>query len=217
MVDLLIVVIGISIAFCVEQHSKTTEKDEKRKLLLSSILSDIDEDINNFSTTQIPFNTYKSEELGQILKALEQNEWSDSILNKMEHIFVSVNTTLHIDAYESIKQSGNLNTIGNMGTVNAIVGYYGNTTVVDEIKAMNLQHLNKLTDYCAAKVELKISKDRYGLIKIKIPKSLSQDFRFKNLLKRWLIIIDYKISEYKRIHEEALHLKSQIEVDLSNV
>ncbi len=216
--DLAIVIFGISIAFFIEQKGKFVDQKQEQVRYLKALSLDLNKDIRELSETQIPFNQFKNTEIKTVLKNVQKDRIiHDSIQLKLRRTFVSLNAIINDDTYESIKQSGKFNIIGDLSIVKPIVSYYKHSEKLKEIKSMNLEHLNRLTDYCSQKGKFTMTKDKYGLITVDFSSNLIRDFQFVNLLNKWQILIDFKVSEYKKVKDQAVTLAALIDSELNSL
>ena len=115
LVELIVVILGITIAFAIDEYAANRKEAAEIEVALRSIMDDLQSDVTNFERYQVPYNEEKLTQMEYILKQLaEENLGDDSLHNYIRSMFGSFNGIVTIASYESLKSSGKLEDIPNV-------------------------------------------------------------------------------------------------------
>lgn len=208
-VELLVVIIGITIAFGIDKYAEQLKEEAEMDIALASIMDDLRGDYNRFSNRQIPLNEKKVRELDYILDGFRQEKLADDSLHLLiSRMFASANSRVTNATYESLKSSGKLEDIPNVEVRRRIISHYqGNYPQSDFISDNNTNFSTKLADYVSSISPAFFTKD-YSDMK------LLTDPGFRSMVARWRGIVNFKVSEYKRLARVSKELLDFMEQEL---
>lgn len=125
------VILGVSLAFFVNDCSNKQKTRREMDFILVSLLNEIREDIETYETYQVPDNQEKVDQLYKILAILSSQANADSLSYYFE-------TSLHVNSYSpqnltfsSIISSGKLEYIDNYDLRSALLLYQMNSKEVE--------------------------------------------------------------------------------------
>lgn len=208
-VELIVVIFGITIAFGIDKYAERRKEDRQMVLALISFTDDLERDIRNFESSQIPINQGRVDELDFILKKLRAEELeSDSLHKTIGRMFGSANSRITNATYESLKSSGKLEDIPNAELRKKIVNHYENNFKQSEyISNVNTDYYDRLLTYISENSSAIFDRD-FG------DKVLLKDPGFRSMVARWRNIISFKVSEYKRMTNSSKNLLEAINEEL---
>jgi len=208
-VELIVVIFGITIAFGIDKYAERRKEDGQMVLALISFKDDLERDIRNFESSQIPINQGRVDELDFILKKLRAEELeSDSLHKTISRMFGSANSRITNATYESLKSSGKLEDIPNAELRKKIVNHYENNFKQSEyISNVNTDYYDRLLTYISEHSSAIFDRD-FG------DKKLLKDPGFRSMVARWRNIISFKVSEYKRMTNSSKNLLEAINEEL---
>ncbi len=208
-VELIVVIIGITIAFTIEKYSEQLKERKEIKSILRSFADDLKRDINTYRNSQIPNNQRRVEELDYVLKQLRSEMLlDDSLHTNIRRMFGSANSKITNATYESVKSSGKLENISNEVLRKQIVNHYErNVSQSEYLSEFNIVFSDRLYTYVSEHSNAPFTKDYSD-------KNLLRDAGFRNMVSRWRGIIRFKVSEYERMAESSESLLEAIEAEV---
>ena len=91
LVELIVVILGITIAFAIDEYAANRKEAAEIEVALRSIMDDLQSDVTNFERYQVPYNEEKLTQMEYILKQLaEENLGDDSLHNYIRSMFGSL-------------------------------------------------------------------------------------------------------------------------------
>ncbi len=208
-IELLVVVIGISIAFAIDKYAEGLKEDKEMTIALRSVADDLERDIKAFEGSQIPNNQNRVDELDFILEKLRNEELkNDSLHLLLRRMLGSANSRLTIATYETLKSSGKLDNIPNTKLKKLIVSHYeGNYNQSDYLSKSNIAYSEKLRDYISLNSSALFNNDFSE-------RKLVTDPSFRNMISVWRGMIRFKVAEYKRMAESSRVVLDAINLEL---
>lgn len=209
LIELLVVIIGISIAFAIEKRAERLSEDKEIFAILESFADDLERDIRGYADGQIPYNERKVAELDYILEKLKAEELDDDSLHvNIKRMFGSANSRITNATYESVKSSGKLENITNVALRKQIVNHYqANYSQSDYLSDENTEFSDRLLTYVSDHSDAPFTNDYSD-------KRLLRDVGFRNMVSRWRSIVNFKVREYKRMTESTEKLLGAINEEL---
>lgn len=204
-IELVIVILGISIAFSINKYSENRKELKREVLFLESFLDEINEDIPELDTTMVKVNLIK-QSLGKLIAVIENNNQNRDSLK--EYIGSGIYSIYAQDpkttTFESLQSSGNLDIIQNFELRKEIINYNRLIEDLDFIKDWDFKHHNEeslayLPTYMSASTQ-----------------DLLNDSKLHALASLRLFLIETSISRYADIKEKASALKILIEDEVAS-
>ena len=152
LVELIVVILGITIAFAIDEYAANRKEAAEIEVALRSIMDDLQSDVTNFERYQVPYNEEKLTQMEYILKQLaEENLGDDSLHNYIRSMFGSFNGIVTIASYESLKSSGKLEDIPNVEMRRRIINHYENNHAQSRyLTNYHTEFSTKLSDYVSS-------------------------------------------------------------------
>lgn len=209
LIELIVVIFGISIAFAIDKYAEKIKDQDQMVLALRSFGDDLQRDIKTFEENQVPTNQRRVAELDFILEKLRSEELeSDSLHRMVGSMFSSANSRITNATYESLKSSGKLEDIPNVELRRKIVSHYeSNYKQSDYISNINTDYYDRLLTYVSEHSSAIFDRD-FGDVK------LLSDPGFRSMIARWRNIVNFKVSEYKRMANSSKKLLEAINQEL---
>ena len=127
LVDLVVVIIGVTIAFAIGNYAESQKNKAEKNIFLQAMLKEIENDIEVYNSHQIPVNqdhVNKVDELIEIIKDT-QNYSEDTIAHYFERAIFRFNNWLIGDAtYKSITSTGKIDLVENYDLKMEIIQLY---------------------------------------------------------------------------------------------
>ncbi|MEM6642302.1 MAG: hypothetical protein AAF616_04925 [Bacteroidota bacterium] len=123
LVNFLSVIIGVSLAFVISNKSEQFKLDREFKLNVEAILEEVNSDIRNFETYQIPDNREKLERQNQALRLVSENTGGDSLTQYLQVFFDINNYSPTNTTINSLITSGKLDLINDFELKKMILSY----------------------------------------------------------------------------------------------
>jgi len=209
LVELLVVILGITIAFTFDKMAEQAKEAKEMRVAMESIMDDLSRDVKVFRNNQIPNNQEKVDQLDWILNRLRtENYEGDSLPRLVAGVFGSMNSRITNATYESLKSSGKLEDIPNVKVRRRIVAFYqANYSQSSFLSNSNVAYSKELADYASQVSSVFFTRDFAD-------KVLLTDPGFRSMLARWRNLIQFKVSEYKRLARESESLLELMEQEL---
>ena len=202
-IELFIVIVGISIAFSINNYSENRKEAKLEKTYLKSFLDEIDNDIPKLDTAIQIVSGYKVsvEKLVSILEKKIQN--ADSINDYIRSGILSV---YYIEpsqtTFESLHSSGKLALISNFELRKEIINY---NTSIENLQDIVDWEFNFFNDKCLGYLP--------SLIKFSV-KELVNDDELYAIAGMRMFLFEHCISKYETVKNNAINLKKRIEEEL---
>lgn len=157
--ELLIVTIGITVAFALNNWASSIKDDDTRKEYLASIQNDLEMDIRNLDSTILELNTRVQFIRGMFRYVGRPFEGRDSIAMQFFKYIDPVKFTAQEATLQSMKFSGDLKLVKNIDLKNRIIQHYDEYSNVEvQIK----RHVSFATDHLAAYFLENIDYSKFG-------------------------------------------------------
>ena len=205
LINLLVVVIGITAAFYLESWKESNSDDRLEAKYLQSLSEDLQQDLGYIDTLRSIDQT-QINALKRLTAATIGPDYSeDSLLYYIRFIQFSVNFTPQSVTYESMKFSGKLDIIEDFEFRNRIVGlyeqYYRAVREIDGAVAHYVE--NFVQPYSIEHIVL--SYDRV------ISREFLSDYRFKNIIFPLRGLMIRRLEFYEELRQEVQEIKAQLD------
>ena len=208
-IELLVVIIGISIAFTFDEYGDRKKERREMRYALESMADDLVRDIDIFNDGQIPGNQRRIDELNYVIEKFRAEDfYSDSLGLYLARTLGSANSRITTATYETLKASGKLDNIAEPILKKKIIAHYeGNYKQSDYLSNSNIEYSQKLRDYIVENSTVIIDAD-FANIK------LMEDPVFQGMLIVRRSMIQFKVAEYKRMSESSEELLELINQEI---
>lgn len=208
-VDLIVVIIGVTIAFAITSAAEKRKGQKEVATILAAMSNEVVQDIRIFESHQIPKNDQISQELEELIEMLYNDSFPpDSLAQMIRQGISNYNWLLSRTTYESIVQSGKIDLIEN----NELKLYIRNTY---EVRYSQTQHIMNRAKDVRREIILHLD-DQVDLRDANSYFALAKDRKFRNLLSRYLSSLRSKVREYKTNVSVLKDLNQQIQAELAN-
>jgi hypothetical protein len=208
-VDLIVVIIGVTIAFAVTNGAENRKGQKEKVVILNAMLSEIEKDMDVFESHQIPVNEKQVAHIARLIYIMDEPDAStDSIQYYFQHgIFPFSNWKITNITFESMKSSGKIDLIYSQELKNSIAQLYTSRLVQSNFIIELSMNINMdFIDYLTEKIDF-ANPDTYL--------EVIRERKFKNLLTRWKNINVAKVKEFKENKDALNATKVLIEKELS--
>lgn len=205
--NFIVVILGVYLAFYLSEKSAINKEIKESQLLMTSLITDLSEDIKTYETYQIPVNIQQQESLGKLLELLAK-ENDLNIENELMAVFQVENYTPTMSTYSSMKSSGKLKLIDDLDLRKDLNEYYEGV-VIESVNKGEWQveyFQNELLKWLTQNVDL---------MEMKL---LKEDdlIGLRNKLIVYESLIEQKINSYDSVVKESKALRLKIESKLKS-
>lgn len=206
LIDLLIVIVGVTVAFQLNNLKQRNDQRELERFYLEGILADLDKDVDAYNN--ILRNLVSDQRMAaQALTRLDDNGYvNDSLGNALVNI-MSLNTFRpNSSTYTTLLNGNGMSAIRNTEIRNLISDHYDQYRPIYRFESVYTEVLLKLFDYASAYCDFSNAKI--------IDADISGQVQTKNLLLVVRSQLDDGIGQYNRSLEKAGDLISSIRIYL---
>jgi len=122
-INFLSVILGVSLAFFISNQSEHYKLRQEFQHSAEAMLEEVENDIRNFETYQIPDNKEKLEKMNEALQLVSTNSGGDSIAQKLQIFFDINNYSPSNTTIASLISSGKLDLIDDFELKKMILAY----------------------------------------------------------------------------------------------
>ncbi|NRB47797.1 MAG: hypothetical protein HRU41_08980 [Saprospiraceae bacterium] len=207
LLNFIAVILGVYLAFYVDARGKTNEERKEARLLMRSMVNDLEADIKSFEDYQIPFNRNYQEDVDSLLLFLSTNNVG-AAEGKLPSILQVENYAPNNSIYNSMKSSGKLKLIDDPQLQKTLSDFYDGR-VQETISKNEIQadyFLDELVTWLRFNTDLlnmRLLPDGELLV-------------LQNTLIIYQSLVGQKLRDYQLVIEESEALKAQIEVYLAD-
>ncbi len=206
LLNLLAIVLGVYLAFFINEKAIASKNKKESKTLMVSILNDLSTDIEVYDEYQIPINLNYQKNINELLKVVLEEDYEE-INTQLPNLFQIENYSPTSSTYNSMKFSGNVRLINDLYLMKKLNEYYDGVAL-ECIKKNEIQveyFMEELIAWLSENAdfsEMKI-RDEIDLI------------IFKNKLMIYKSIVDQKVKNYQLVLSESKDLNHSIDSILS--
>ncbi len=204
--NLLVVILGISIAFYLEGYRAESEQRRQERKYLESLISDLASDIASMDTLII-INKNISRSLVALSNAsigIPQSE-DTSIVSRVMWIQYNPPFTAQRTTYESLKASGKMDLIGDYELRNQIVELY------EQVYLGADQYDASLTEHVSDYIKPFFMENMKYISRNEIDKSFLAKNEFRNMIFSYRFLFQRKNDYYKGVREKVEKVKASLE------
>lgn len=205
--NFLAVILGVYLAFWVNERSKVNEDRKESMVLMNSLVNDLAKDIKLYEEFEIPENVKQQENIGNLLELMASGK-VDDIGSKLIVVFQVENYSPTNSTYSSMKSSGKLTLINNLNLQKELSDYYEGL-VFESIKKGEFQ-----AEYFTTEL-LSWLTNNVDLLEMKLLKR-DELIVLRNKLIIYESLIEQKVNSYTMIVEDSEKLISSIQTVLSS-
>jgi len=199
LIELLVVIIGISIAFSLNNWRERAKTSNLEIKYLKSFQNDLKSDLHRL-TEVIPANEQKLQRIkDNIFEYDVPEKWvMDSVTAVITDMLIINTFVRKKSTYESIKNSGNLNIISNYSLQTELIDYYTLFGQLAETERIYDSWLNQFI--------IPFVQENMDILKQKImrPEAVLS-YRFKNLVAGYYALLGQNNDIYQQVMESRLH------------
>jgi len=202
-IELVIVIVGISIAFSINKYSENRKELKREVLFLESFRDEINDDIPKLDTVIIKISLIK-ESLEKLINVIKEEDKNNDSLKEYINsgIYTIYSHTPKTTTFESLQSSGKLDIIQNFELRKEIINYNGLIEDLEFITDWDFKHHNEESlEY----LPYFISTSNQDLL---------NDSKLFALAQIRLFLIETSISRYKEVKEKASELKILLEEEM---
>lgn len=203
LLNFLSVILGVYIAFYINDRAKMNENYDESLFLKQSILQDLSDEIDAIESYQIPVNEKQQEDLLQLIASISNGE-KEKIIDNLNVILQIENYQASYSTYNSIISSGKINLINDLDLQKDLIEFYESMTY-DADKKNEIQYeffKEELLPWVIQNIDLQ------GLKFLKT----DEFFILQNKLIIYESLMAIKVKRYKDMAETSKALKEKIEL-----
>lgn len=202
LLNFIAVILGVYLAFYVDARGKAREDRKEGRLLMQSMVNDLEADIKAYEDYHIPFNKSYQEDLDSVLAFLSTDNVG-AAENKLPAILQVENYASNSSIYNSMKSSGKLKLIEDAQLQKSMSDFYDGrikeTISKNEIQAdYFMDEVVNWLRFNADLMNMKLLLDRELIV-------------LQNTLIVYQSLVGQKVRDYQLTVEESKALKEQIE------
>lgn len=200
--NFLAVILGVYLAFYINQRSKINQDKKEGQLLMQSLQSDISKDIKSYEDYQIPENIRIQEQLNNLISVLMSGDLKN-LSQELPNILEVENYSPTTTTYTSMKSSGKLGLIEDLELQNKLTDYY------EVLAAESARKGEYQVDYFTNEVLGWYSEN----VDMTIMKVINEDeiIKLRNKLIIYESLVNQKIEAYQSLVEDSKTLKSKLQ------
>lgn len=200
--NFLAVILGVYLAFYMNERAKIKDDRAEGKLLMEALLADLSDDINSYAEYQIPLNEQHLKNVAELLQVLSSDMSADTT-GSLATIFDVQNFAPTTATYSSMKSSGKLRLISDLSLRKGLTSYYEG--LVLESVAKGEFQVDYFTD------ELLVWLTEHADLSTMALTADADRLVLQNKLIIYQSLIDQKVESYRMVVERSQALKAQIE------
>ncbi len=210
LLEIAIVIIGISIAFWVNNWGEKQKENRQEIAFIETLVSDLRTDSASFHY-QIENVAANIENLNSFIDLLIRKDFKNDSLQWFVGNFLNRNNwIINSNTFDILKSGGKLDVIEDFKIRNDISFFY-NIRTFQTIEVLNLSQeflYNKMDDYLTRNSDFFISNSPDN--------SFTQDREFQNLVGRWRDLKEEKLSIYRDTYKDINALIPKLEAYLKS-
>ncbi|WKK76751.2 DUF6090 family protein [Marivirga salinae] len=122
-VNFVAIIIGVYLAFYMNERTKENQHREESLILMNSLRTDLQSDIESYESYQIPENKRHQQNVGNLLNILLKDSLSGNE-DQLSTIFELQNYEPSSATYSSMKSSGKLSLLNDLSLQNELANFY---------------------------------------------------------------------------------------------
>lgn len=200
--NFLAVILGVYLAFYINERAKTNQNKQESRVLMQSLIEDLNEDISTYEDYQILENTKIQQDIDKLMQELNsenQNGISDQLPNALQVENYKPTTS----TYTSMKSSGKLTLLDDLKLQKVLSDFYEGLVVETELKGQYQ------ADYFTDDI-LSWYSQNVDMLNMQLMDEANLTV-FRNKLLIYQSLLDQKIETYKMVVRDSKALKSEIE------
>ncbi len=203
--NIVAVILGVSLAFIVNDRAEQSKLRKEKDLLLNEIISDLEEDLEVFQDYQIPDNEDQITKLDSIVSLISNRSISDDHIDLFQGAIGINNYAPTNTMFRELAKSSKIDFISNREVRNDLMTYYD----VDGIEA---EFRNKMQIKFYEEQLLPWLMDNVLIDDPEMDK-IGQ-FEFKNRLIIYRSLIQNKVRQYRRLLTEGEELSKLLREEI---
>jgi hypothetical protein len=200
--NFLAVILGVYLAFYINERAKTNQDRAERKVFLKSLANDLSNDIMTYETYQVPENERISQNVDGLMLNL-MTEDIEAIQAQLPNILEVENYTPTTSTSTSLKSSGKLSLLNDLELQKKIADFYEVLAIECEAKS------EYQADYFTNHI-LQWFAENVNMTNMQLLPEHNLTL-FKNKLLIYQSLLDQKTETYKAIVKASKTLKSELE------
>ncbi len=205
--NFLAVILGVYLAFYVNEKAQARQEGRERQLLIASLANDLKDDIEVYEKYQIPMNEEQQQRIASLAELLSSGDTTglEALSSAMLQLENYVPTT---STYSSMKASGKLRLMEDLALAKELSGYYEATVVECRAKTefQTAFFTEELLSWLMAHTDLLAFGMPEGQKKVVL----------RNKLIVYESIIDQKVEAYRMVVDRSKQLLDDLEARLSS-
>lgn len=208
LLEILIVIIGISIAFWVNNWGEEKKERALEKEFLRSLKSELVSDSLAFDA-QVKVNLESVKHLGRFAEICRNQDYDNDSIQWFIGMFLNRgNWVLNSNTYEMLKSGGNLDIITDFELRTAISEFY-------HLRGLQTSKiLDIIQEFLDSQMHPYLTKNTSYFISYKPDQGFVRDQEFQNLLVIWLDFTDAKLDIYQGVLADIRSLMPMLEESL---
>lgn len=206
-IELLVVIIGVTVAFAINNWAEKRKLDKEEKHILQSFYDDLSRDYHTFHDIQIPVNMERAKNLKHFIGLIAtQSVKQDTLKKYLYDVLLSTsNYTINRTTFESLKYSGKMDLIKNLDLKKKIYWYYSKESQNSEfaVKAHIDYRKENILPYLGKKLNFN-----------QMNTDFLYDLEFSNHLYFYLKSFEVKLNEYELLAQRSNELSNMLEEEL---
>jgi len=200
--NFLAVILGVYLAFYINERAKTNQDRQEKRVLMQSLIEDLDEDISTYEDYQILENAKIQQEINKLMQELNSDN-QKGISEQLPSVLQVESYMPTSSTYTSMKSAGKLTLLDNLELQKALSDFYEGLVVETELKGQYQ------VDYFTDDI-LSWYSQNVDILNMQLMNEANLTV-FRNKLLIYQSLLDQKIETYKMVVRDSKALKSEIE------
>ena len=200
--NFLAVILGVYLAFYINERAKTNQDRQEKRVLMQSLIEDLDEDISTYEDYQILENAKIQQDINKLMQELNSDN-QKGISEQLPSVLQVESYMPTSSTYTSMKSAGKLTLLDNLELQKALSDFYEGLVVETELKGQ--YQVDYFTDDILSWYSLNVD-----MLNMQLMEDANLTV-FKNKLLIYQSLLDQKIETYKMVVRDSKALKSEIE------
>ena len=203
LIELVVVFIGISLAFMLNNWREGYKDHELRDKYLASFYSDIQGDHLQLDTL-IRQETERLDQVGRLLTLLQEKKYqNDSVLIILSQMASYNPFNQNVVTYESIKNSGNLSLISDYNLRQKLIGYYQQLEDKKLIEGVYFDYFNKyIIPFVMTSLDLQQQKF--------VDPGVIRSVKFRNIVGGSYQLLRQNLDFYQTVYQKSEELLTEL-------
>ncbi len=219
LIEVLVVIIGVSIAFALNNWKEQGDQEEQERIYLESLRSDIESDIEQLDSLMSNCKRISASHARLLYFLKNEPASPDSLFTHTIMLFALPDFQANVVTYDALKSSGDLRLINSFGLKKAIFETYQRYGTIEQLEQILLDNMHQvsapyLLDHFDYDV-FQFTGVADAAVKAEVMAFLMNDRKFKNLVYANNGFIYSITAHYNKAKQRCIALKATLDAEIA--